>query len=300
VADGDAEAAELAQPSGLALDGTGRLYWADAESSTIRYLETREGGGTGLLAGSGDGLFDFGDVDGIGREARFQHPLGVAFGGGRLFVADTYNDRIKQVDPSTGAVSTLAGDGAGWADGAAPRFDEPGGLHFAGGLLYVADTNNQVVRVLDPATGYARTLVLFGIERFPYSAGGPAVAALRLDPVVLAPGAGSLAVEVTLPPGYKLNGLAPFSLAWVVGDGVADLPDGADRSVVAPEFPIEVEVVFVSGSGLVSADLTIYYCEATATELCLVDQIRLELPVEVRPGGATTATLRYAVSPPPG
>ncbi len=109
VADGDAEEAELAQPSGLVLDGLGRLYWADAESSTIRYLETGEGGGTGLLAGSGDGLFDFGDVDGVGREARFQHPLGVAFDGARLFVADTYNDKIKQIDPATGAVTTFAG-----------------------------------------------------------------------------------------------------------------------------------------------------------------------------------------------
>jgi DNA-binding beta-propeller fold protein YncE len=300
VADGDAEVAELAQPSGLVLDGLGRLYWADAESSTIRYLETGEGGGTGLLAGSGDGLFDFGDVDGVGREARFQHPLGVAFDGARLFVADTYNDKIKEIDPATGAVTTFAGGAAGWADGAAPRFDEPGGLHFAGGLLYVADTNNNAVRILDPATGAARTLVLFGVERFPYSAGGSGIATLRLDPVVVAPGTGTLAVEVTLPAGYKLNDLAPFSLLWGAGGGVVELPPDADRSVVAPEFPIALPVTFVAGSGVVSADLTIYYCEAATTELCLIDLVRLQLPVEVRAGGAAAATLRYAVSPPAG
>jgi DNA-binding beta-propeller fold protein YncE len=299
VVDGDAEEAQLAQPSGLALDGGGRLYWADAESSTVRYLETGEGGGTGLLAGSGEGLFDFGDADGVGRDARFQHPLGVAFGASRLFVADTYNDKIKQIDPSTGAVSTLAGAVAGWADGAAPRFDEPGGLHFAGGLLYVADTNNHVVRVVDPATGSTRTLVLFGIERFPYSAVGTGVVALRLDPVVVAPGAGTLVVDVTLPPGYKLNDLAPFSLAWGAGGGVAELA-GADLSAVAPEFPIEVGATFLAGSGLISADVTIYYCETTTTELCLIDRVRMELPVEVREGGATKASLRYAVSPPAG
>jgi hypothetical protein len=164
----------------------------------------------------------------------------------------------------------------------------------------VADTNNNVVRILDPATGAAWTLVLFGVERFPYSAGGSGIATLRLDPVVVAPGIGSLAVEVTLPEGYKLNDLAPFSLIWGTGGGVVELPPDADRSVVAPEFPIEVPVAFVAGSGVVSADLTIYYCEAATTELCLMERVRLELPVEARAGGVAAATLRYAVSPPSG
>ena len=298
VVDGEPEEAQLAQPSGLALDGTGRLYWADAESSTIRYLETQEGGATGLLAGSGAGLFDFGDSDGVGREALFQHPLGVAFDGTRLYVADTYNGKIKWVDPATGAVTTLAGGEPGWADGPSPRFDEPGGLHFAGGVLYVADTNNHAVRLVDPATGAARTLVLYGIERFPSAADGVEVRTVRLDPLVLAPGPGTLAVEVTLPPGYKVNDIAPFSLIWAAGGGVAELPASADRSEVAPEFPIQVEATFVAGSGVIAADLTIYYCETSAVQLCLIDQVRLELPVEVRPGGEGGATLRYAVSPP--
>ncbi len=118
--------------------------------------------------------------------------------------------------------------------------------------------------------------------------------------MVVAPGTGTLAVEVTLPAGYKLNDLAPFSLLWGAGGGVVELPPDADRSVVAPEFPIAVPVTFVAGSGLVSADLTIYYCEAATTELCLIDLVRLQLPVEVRAGGAAAATLRYAVSPPSG
>jgi len=299
VVEGPAPEAQLAQPSGLALDGRGRLYWADAESSTVRYLEAGEGGSTGLLAGSGNGLFDFGDVDGVGREALLQHPLGVAFDGNRLFVADTYNDKIKVIDPETGAVSTLAGGEAGWADGASPRFYEPGGLHFADGLLYVADTNNHAVRVVDPSTGEARTLVLFGIERFPYSGAGE-TPVLRLDPAVVAPGAGLLEVDVALPPGYKVNDLAPFSLMWAVGGGVVGLGPDADLSVVSPEFPIAIPVEFTSGSGVVAAGLTLYYCETEATQLCLVDRVRLELPVEVRAGGSPRALLRYAVPPPPG
>ncbi|MBN2114848.1 MAG: hypothetical protein JW785_12065, partial [Acidimicrobiia bacterium] len=299
VVEGAALEAELAQPSGLALDDGGRLYWADAESSTVRYLEIGEGGGTALLAGSGNGLFDFGDVDGVGREVRFQHPLGVASDGTRVFVADTYNDKIKVIDAATGEVSTLAGGEAGWADGASPRFDEPGGLHFADGLLYVADTNNHTVRVVDPGTGEASTLVLFGIEQFPYSGAGDAPV-LRLDPAVVAPGPGLLEVDVVLPPGYKVNDVAPFSLVWSVGGGVVGLGPDADLSVVSPEFPIAIPVEFASGSGVVAADLTLYYCETGATQLCLVDRVRLELAMEVRAGGGSRALLEYAVPPPAG
>ena len=55
-----------------------------------------------------------------------------------------------------------------------------------------------------------------------------------------------------------------------------------------------------NGSGVVSADLTIYYCETATAQLCLVDLVRLQLPVEVRAGGAATAMLRYAVAPASG
>jgi DNA-binding beta-propeller fold protein YncE len=299
VVDGEAEYAQLAQPSGLALDGGGRLYWADSESSTIRYLEIAEGGAVHHLAGSGNGLFDFGYADGAARDALFQHPLGVAWDGQWVYVADTYNSKVRRVDPASGSVTTMAGGAPGWADGPEPRFDEPGGIHFAGGLLYVADTNNSAIRVVDPGTGEARTLVLYGIEEFDASAGAPAIPVVALDPVTLAPGEGSLAVEVSLPPGYKLNGIAPFSLEWGVGGGVVAVAADADRSLVAPAFPIEVGAGFTAGSGVVTADLIIYYCEAEVEELCFLDRVRLELPVEVRPGGAARAVLRYAVPAPP-
>ena len=54
-------------------------------------------------------LFTFGDVDGPAGQARFQHPLGVAFHEGRIYVADTYNNKIRVVDPADGTTRTLAG-----------------------------------------------------------------------------------------------------------------------------------------------------------------------------------------------
>jgi DNA-binding beta-propeller fold protein YncE len=160
-ADGPREEAELAQPSGLALDGAGRLYFADSEASSLRWVDIdAAGSGVSTLAGSGLSLFDFGDIDGVGRGARFQHPLGVVFSQGIIYVADTYNNKIKSVDPLTGEVRTLAGNGPGWRDGDVPLFHEPGGLSVSGDQLYVADTNNHAVRVIDLRTGETTTMRL--------------------------------------------------------------------------------------------------------------------------------------------
>jgi DNA-binding beta-propeller fold protein YncE len=84
-------------------------------------------------------------------------------GDGLLYVADTYNSKIKTVDPETRRARTLlGGDGHGWRDGAEPLFYEPGGLDLAAGKLYVADTNNHAVRVVDLATLEASTVVFQG------------------------------------------------------------------------------------------------------------------------------------------
>lgn len=159
--DGRLDQAELAQPSDLAMaKDMKRLYFADSEGSTIRYVEVgREEGWVRTVAGSGQSLFDFGDLDGVGHSARLQHPLGLAYLEGMLYVADTYNNKIKRVDPKTGEVRTLLGHEAGWRDGSDPLFHEPGGIDGAEGSLYVADTNNHSVRRIDLATKQTITLV---------------------------------------------------------------------------------------------------------------------------------------------
>jgi DNA-binding beta-propeller fold protein YncE/thiol-disulfide isomerase/thioredoxin len=162
----DAELAQaaLAQPSGLASDGA-RIYFADAESSAVRYAVA--GADVRTLVGSG--LFDFGDRDGVGDEARLEHAQGVAWwpAGKRVLVADTYNHRVKTVDPYTREVRSLAGTGEpGLVDGEAgeARFWEPGGIAVApdGSRAWVADTNNHALRVVDLATGGVRTVQLRG------------------------------------------------------------------------------------------------------------------------------------------
>lgn len=151
--------AALAQPSGLALGDDGLLYVADAEVSAVRAVEPGPNGRVRTLVGRG--LFTYGDRDGTGPDVRLQHPLGVAWDRGRLYVADTFNHKVRVLDPSSLEVRTLAGTGRpGLADGVPGALAEPGGLSVAGDRVYIADTNNHRIRVLDMSTGELSTLPL--------------------------------------------------------------------------------------------------------------------------------------------
>jgi DNA-binding beta-propeller fold protein YncE len=147
--DGAVNLATFAQPSGLAVQGN-TLFVADAESNTIRAVQLPPANTVTTIAG-GD-LFEFGDKDGSGDAVRLQHPLGLAAGEGRVFIADTYNHTIKLLDPASGKVSTFA-----------TGFYEPGGLSIAGNTLFVADTNNHAIRTVDLGTRKVETLTIQGL-----------------------------------------------------------------------------------------------------------------------------------------
>lgn len=163
--DGPLSRCALNQPSGLAADGR-KLYFADSEASAIRWADLPPANQVGTIVGTG--LFDFGDADGAADAVRLQHPLGLVYYAGQLIVADTYNNKIKIVEPQARRATTFLGTGEdGWCDGPGDqaRFDEPGGVSVADGLLYIADTNNHLVRVADLATRNVATLQLTGLEK---------------------------------------------------------------------------------------------------------------------------------------
>jgi DNA-binding beta-propeller fold protein YncE len=162
---GPLERAWFAQPSGLASDGR-VLYVACPEASAIRTVDLPGAPDPKVGRLVGTGLFDFGDRDGFGDTVRLQHPLDVAWTGRELLVADTYNHKVKRLDPATRECTTWAGDGqAGHEDGpvARARFWEPGGLAVTPERVYVADTNNHVVRVIERTSGTVSTLQLRGL-----------------------------------------------------------------------------------------------------------------------------------------
>ncbi|MEO8493678.1 MAG: thioredoxin-like domain-containing protein [Planctomycetota bacterium] len=146
----------FAQPSGLASDGKW-LFVADSEGSSIRAvpfdpkLQVRTVVGTADLPRGR--LFEFGDVDGAKDEVRLQHCLGVAYHDGKIYVADTYNNKVKVVNAKTGTTKTLAGTGEPGLADAPAQFDEPAGIAYAKGTVYVADTNNHLIRTINLSTG---------------------------------------------------------------------------------------------------------------------------------------------------
>lgn len=158
-----------AQPSHLSAASTGAMYVADSESSCVRAIDLDDSkhptrtiaGGDGLLA---ENLFAFGDKEGRGARAKFQHPLAVCYDKRKdlVYVADSYNHRIKVVD-NTGSAKVFCGNGSpGLLDGAAKQamFWEPAGLSLSpdGSKLYVSDTNNGVIRVIDTESKNVSTI----------------------------------------------------------------------------------------------------------------------------------------------
>ena len=147
-ADGAGRAARFSTPSGLAVDRVGALVVADTANHAIRRVTVD--GTVSTIAGAPSP----GYRDGPDAAALFNAPLGVAVDrAGRIIVADTYNDRIRAIQPD-GAVVTLAGSGIrGFADGpsAQAAFDTPAGVAVDGSsTVFVADTGNNAVRAIAP------------------------------------------------------------------------------------------------------------------------------------------------------
>lgn len=171
--DGGIAQAQFAQPVAIALSEY-NLYIADAESSSIRMLSTGPNPRVNTILGTHADVC--GDRDGSLAKALLQHPEGIAAVNGHLYVADTYNHKIKRIDLQNKVVSTVAGRAtAGAADGAAESasFCEPCGLAAVGSAIYVADRGNHAVRKLDLVERTVSTV-------YPLSAGtGEQAAQLR-------------------------------------------------------------------------------------------------------------------------
>ena len=168
ITDGPLATSALAQPSGITVGDDGsdgkRLYFADSETSAIRNCDLDGNGSVRTLIGLG--LFEFGDVDGDDFRVRMQHPIGITHHDGILYVADTYNHKIKRVLPKIRSAFTVTGTGSpGHVDGpfAQARFSEPCGLSITKGKMYIADTNNHTIRVADMGTSEVATLELTGL-----------------------------------------------------------------------------------------------------------------------------------------
>jgi DNA-binding beta-propeller fold protein YncE len=281
IGDGAPLEATLAQPNEITTDGT-NLYWVDPESSSVRMMSL-SGGDVKTLVGTG--LFDFGDADGLPGTAKIQHAQGIVFANGTLYIADTYNHKIRTVNPTTGEVATVAGTGSpGDADGlaTAASFDEPGGISSAGGKLYIADTNNNAIRVLDLASGNVSTLQLSNLAVATSDLKGRTLK-MSLPPQTINPSTTTLRLHLTVPAGYQLNNLAPSQLTLTTSNADAFSPGQSDVTFSTADTSVQltVPVTAKEGQAILSAAGQVYYCRENQNAICLVDQLDIALPVTV-------------------
>lgn len=181
--------AAFAQPSGLAI-GAGEIFIADSESSSVRKMSLVDGKVLGMAGGDRNprvsvftlvksiklpktllfqNLFAFGDADGRGVVAKLQHPLGVAYNAkeNSIYVADTYNHKIKRIDIATNHCETCNIQDESKN---VMVFNEPGGLCCSptGEYLYVVNTNNHSIDLVDLRTMISKPLkISFNANLFP-------------------------------------------------------------------------------------------------------------------------------------
>ncbi|MBS1796057.1 MAG: redoxin domain-containing protein [Acidobacteria bacterium] len=291
--DGKRNLAAFAQPSGIASDGK-RLFVADSESNIVRALDFEKETVETLAGGD---LFEFGDRDGEGDDVRFQHPLGVALWNGQVLVADTYNHKIRLLDPEKRTVKTFLGSGSpGQTDGARAAFYEPGGLSVAGGKLYVADTNNHAIRVVDLDRKTVSTLKIEGLTP-PAAASAetesdaPNLRELKTDAKVIGAAApAALTVDVKLPDGYHLNPNAPNRYE-IAADAAGLLTiDAPARKLTA--LPLKVQLRPAgAGETALKVKLTLYYCREDDTGTCLIKTLVWRVPLKIDAGKKESAPL---------
>jgi DNA-binding beta-propeller fold protein YncE len=300
IIDGRFAIAAFAQPSGLATDGR-HLFVADSEVSGIRAVTLKDAEPR-VHTIVGRGLFQFGDRDGSGGAVRLQHCLGLAYGDGKLYIADTYNNKVKVCDPQSRTVRTLSGDGHPGASDNPARFYQPGGLSLAGSTLYVADTNNGKIRTIDLRTGTVKTLPVDGLQpprprpsapRFPN-------ALVTEVPARVAPGPEiAFAVNLNLRPREKLNKDAPMPLlietpgqSGILAGSVS--PTGQKLHPPAVQFPVKVPLAQPARAGdsvQVRLSVSAFVCDE-GSNLCRIKSYVWNIPVTFDKDGQTSIELK--------
>ncbi|GJP46594.1 hypothetical protein CLOM_g5865 [Closterium sp. NIES-68] len=325
-----------AQPSALSLaPGGSEMYVADSESSALRALNLQTGGSrliTGGDANFAENLFKFGDRDGSTSRALLQHPLGaLSLADGTVLVADSYNHKIKLVDPTRGSVVTLAGTGsAGVRDGpgAQAQLSEPAGLaHGPDGTVFIADTNNSLIRCLhlpsaSSPTALLSTLDLSSLPPPPASSSSASSQRRRLrrrqkadeqvveEPPVAA-ATGTLHLRLSIPDDYHFTAGASskFSVelpeAGSGGAAVTVTPQSGDLTLSGSLALASLDFTQEgspdsSGSAVVQVHCKVYYCQQD--DLCLYKAVNFKVPFS--PSAAAEARdvqLVFDITPaPPG
>lgn len=304
IIDGKFPQSALAQPSGLASDGE-NIFFADSETSSLRVMVMKNKQVDTLV---GKGLFDFGDIVGPAQRARFQHCLGVAYANNMVFVADSYNNKIKVYDVKKKAVANLFGSGQPGSDNDGPNssFYQPGGVSFVNNKLYIADTNNGLVRVADLATNEVKTLELKGLTKPEVPVRPPAFLNAELIKLMAAKVAPektlSLDVKVPVSGVLKLNPLAPIRYVVEIMDADGKViggtkPGGDSLENSKENFSTQISFKDAPEAGknlTMKVSVATMQCKDGAEGYCVDKSYIWELPLAVDAAGSNRISLGAA------
>jgi thiol-disulfide isomerase/thioredoxin len=262
LADGPAQTAAMAQPSGLSSDD-GKLWVVDSETSSLRYLD-RSGH---LVTVVGTGLFDFGYRDGPAARALLQHPLGVVATLDGPVICDTYNSALRRYDPQKNELTTLARDG----------LSEPSGAALLGGDLLVADTNTHRLVHVDADGRKVQPFEIRGQKSpAPVPSRGPV--AVEIGPVDLA-GEVELTATLPIPEGQKLDpSLGPPVQLSIRSDTL--LPGEDDVLLLTgAELPARARLALGGAEGNLNVLLRVGTCEEGPGAVCNLNERRWRVAV---------------------
>ncbi|MCP4702198.1 MAG: hypothetical protein GY862_35865 [Gammaproteobacteria bacterium] len=259
---GPANDAQLNFPAGLAMDNADNLYIVDTWNHSVR---RRDSVGT-MAAIAGNGTPGFSGDGGPAASAQFNYPIGIAVDGGTLYISDTWNHRIRKIDPQ-GNISTIAGSGIrGNTGDGGPAIEAelnfPAGLASDGaGNIYIADQNNHRVRKID-TNGNISTIAGNG-SRGTSGDKGPATAAQLDNPYGLAlDSSGDLYISEIYGNVVRKVGAGGI-ISTIAGNGVAG--SGGDNAA-----PAEAQLNFPVGIDVDASD-RLYIADASNHRVRMVD-----------------------------
>ncbi len=287
--DGTGTDASFAQPSGLATDGK-TLWVADSETSSIRAIDLAT---RAVKTVVGKDLFVFGDKDGAADVVRLQHPLGIAYGAPKgqrpaLWIADTYNSKVKRIDVATGSTRTIAG-GRDHTE-----LFEPSGIAVANNELVVADSkHHRLARIALAADGEGKALPIaltklvapsrgVAVAGAPPADAGPSgrIEKVEVPEVRIRPDAPTVVkVAWSAPSGTAVNDDAPFRVRWNRSDGLAEAPSDVKStgSAVKDGFSVKVQPMPGAPNATLAGEIDLVICDVATHSVCVPVKRSVEL-----------------------
>jgi thiol-disulfide isomerase/thioredoxin len=298
--DGEGLEASFAQPSGLTTDGL-TIWSADSETSSIRAITiaTRD-----VRTVVGKDLFVFGDVDGVPDVARLEHPLGVAVLGRSLYVADTYNSKIKRIDLATSSTLSIVG-----ARDHKDLFEPSGLLARTNGTqteLVIVDTkHHRLVRAVSAGDAWKVEPIaikgLFAPTRgiAVAAADGPAAPTIKIEATGLAARTAGTTLRVAWAPpkGTGVNEEAPFKVRWKKTEGLTETPADVKSTgaSVKAGFPIVVKPAPGATNARLQGELDMVVCDIETHAVCVPLRRALDLAFAVTKNGPAETELKVAL-----